>query len=357
MTTGRFQPDRRLTIRIAETWVLLLLITAGYGALIGLGLQHLWGWPWWIGLFLPALAVVAYRGEDGGVLPKHLTVLDADEFQYSELHAAIDRLCALSNTPMPRVKIIDTEWPNALTLQVPGRRPVIAITWGLLATTEEAELEAVLAHELAHILHRDAKLMTFATQISTSLLTLWIYVADVFNVADEALCRRARRCGHGWQALFADDSAAETKTAMRQALLDWTVVPLIGFLRAIAILLFFPLILVAFVAMLPPALPVTVVLTRLGRYREYAADRTAAMMTAQPAALAAALTRLSGHMPAFPKKELRNLNTLSSMSIMPLPDEKTGKQTHDIVDRVLGWHPPVQKRIDRLADLTRDLAQ
>ncbi|WP_165367390.1 M48 family metalloprotease, partial [Phytoactinopolyspora endophytica] len=189
MGTDRFRPDRGLTIRIAETWVLLLLFTAGYGALIGVGLQLLLGWPWWIGLFMPAIAVVAYRGEEVSVLPKNLAVLDADDLQYSELHATVDRLCALSNTPMPRLKIIDTDWPSALALQLPGRRPVIAVTWGLLTTTEDAQLEAVLAHELAHVLHRDAKLMTFATRISTSLVTLPVYVIDMFKVIDRGLCR------------------------------------------------------------------------------------------------------------------------------------------------------------------------
>ncbi len=149
----------------------------------------------------------------------------------------------------------------------------------------------------------------------------------------------------------------ETVTRRRRVLLDWTVVPLTGLLRAVATTVFIPLMLGAVAAILLPALPVTVVLTRLGRYREYAADRTAAMLTARPAALAAALSTLSAHVPAFPKKELRDLNTLSSMSIIQLPDEKSGKQTSDVVDRVLGWHPPVQNRIDRLADLSRDLAR
>src|SRR5581483_2401067 len=79
-----------------------------------------------------------------------------------QLHGIVDRLCALADMPKPRVAIADTDVPNAFAT---GRNPgdaVVCATTGILRRLEPAELEAVLAHELSHVAHRDVAVMTIA---------------------------------------------------------------------------------------------------------------------------------------------------------------------------------------------------
>ena len=83
--------------------------------------------------------------------------------QAPQLHGAIDRLCALADMKKPRVAIADTDVPNAFAT---GRSPnsaVVCATTGLMRRLDEPELEAVLAHELSHVAHRDVAVMTIAS--------------------------------------------------------------------------------------------------------------------------------------------------------------------------------------------------
>src|ERR1700756_1629774 len=80
-----------------------------------------------------------------------------------QLYETIERLCIQANLPMPRVAVADTPMPNAFAV---GRSPstaTVCATTGLLSMLEQPELEAVLAHELTHILNRDVMLMTIAS--------------------------------------------------------------------------------------------------------------------------------------------------------------------------------------------------
>ncbi|NEE02120.1 M48 family metalloprotease [Phytoactinopolyspora halotolerans] len=362
---ARFRPDRRLTFRIGETWLLLLVVTAGYGALIGLVLQWLVGLPWWIGLVLPMLATVLfYAQHDGGVLPRTLRTTDADPAREPRLYAVLERLCALADVPPPRVKVIDAEWTNALAVQLPGRRPVIAVSRGLLDTADDDRLESVLAHELAHVIHRDATVMTFAANTSTAVLTLPAHLVDVFYAADRALCWLARRCGFGWQPIDhdADDERlpARNVAAGLRTLLGCTAMPVIGLIRALLVLSVFPFGIVTLPAILVLSIPAVLVLTRLSRYREFAADRTAAMLTGRPTVLAATLTSLDEDSRRIPNKDLRELRAASSMAIVPLPvkhEQKKGQPRVSALERAVASHPPIGQRVKRLDELSRGLAQ
>jgi hypothetical protein len=79
------------------------------------------------------------------------------------LHAALDRLCALAIAPKPRLAVSADEVPEAFTVDVPPSGSVIVVTRGLLRRLEPQEIEAVLAHELAHVLNRDGAVMTVAS--------------------------------------------------------------------------------------------------------------------------------------------------------------------------------------------------
>src|SRR5664280_1590042 len=85
--------------------------------------------------------------------------------QEPHLHQIVDRLCLLANMPKPRVGVAEMDMPNAFAT---GRSPshaVICATRGIMARLSDEELEAVLAHELSHVAHRDVAIMTIASGV------------------------------------------------------------------------------------------------------------------------------------------------------------------------------------------------
>src|SRR5687767_2653613 len=75
----------------------------------------------------------------------------------------VERLCALSDLPKPRVAIIPTEVPNAFATGRSPKHSAVAITEGLWRRLEPREIEGVLAHELSHIANRDVAIMTISS--------------------------------------------------------------------------------------------------------------------------------------------------------------------------------------------------
>ena len=80
-----------------------------------------------------------------------------------ELHGMIDRLCALADMPKPRVGVAELDMPNAFATGRSPERSVVCVTTGILGLLTPEELEAVLAHELSHVAHRDVLVMTVAS--------------------------------------------------------------------------------------------------------------------------------------------------------------------------------------------------
>ena len=83
-----------------------------------------------------------------------------------ELHAMVDRLCAMADLPKPRVAIIPTDMPNAFATGRSPKHSAVAVTEGLWRRLEPREVEGVLAHELSHIANRDVAVMTIASFFS-----------------------------------------------------------------------------------------------------------------------------------------------------------------------------------------------
>src|SRR3954462_1959057 len=137
-----------------------------------------------LGLLYVVFAVVLFQVLSVGLIPMILIVVGLAFFQYftsdklalkaagakiverdeaPELHDMIERLCALADLPKPRVAIIDTDVPNAFATGRSPKHAAVAVTTGLWRRLEPAEAEGVLAHELAHIAHRDVLVMTLAS--------------------------------------------------------------------------------------------------------------------------------------------------------------------------------------------------
>ena len=103
--------------------------------------------------------------------------------QAPELHGVIDRLCALADMPKPRVAIANTDVPNAFATGRNPKHAVVCATSGLMRRLDEPEVEAVLAHELSHVAHRDVAVMTIASSLGViaGLTTRAMFYAGLFG--------------------------------------------------------------------------------------------------------------------------------------------------------------------------------
>ena len=100
-----------------------------------------------------------------------------------ELHDMVERLCAMSDLPKPRIAVIDTPVPNAFATGRSPKHAAVAVTTGLWSRLEPQEVEGVLAHELSHIANRDVLIMTVASFFAmlAALLTRFGLYAGMFG--------------------------------------------------------------------------------------------------------------------------------------------------------------------------------
>ncbi len=216
-----------------------------------------------------------------------------------ELHAVIQRLCMTADLPMPRVAIIQTDMPNAFATGRSPRHAAVAVTTGLLQRLEPHELEGVLAHELSHVKHRDVAIMTLAS--------FFAMVAGIIV-----------RFGFFFGGGFGDDE--DSGQAFMIALLVSIVVYAISF----------------------------VLIRALSRYREFAADRGAAVLTKSPSSLASALVKISGSMGRIPQRDLRAAESLNQFFIVPV-GLKNG------LSNLFATHPSMEARLEQLRRMEREL--
>ncbi len=208
-----------------------------------------------------------------------------------ELHGMVERLAAQAGLPMPAVYVIRTDQPNAFAT---GRNPdnaAVAVTTGLMRTLDSAELEGVIAHELAHIANRDTLIMTVAATVAgaVSMLAQW--------------------------AMFFGASGGRDRNPLG----------VIGVILGV--------ILAPLAAML--------IQMAISRTREYSADRMAAEISGQPLALASALAKISGMAKRIelPTAE-RNPASAPLFIVNPL----SGKR----FDSLFATHPAAENRIAAL---------
>src|SRR5690242_20433892 len=108
------------------------------------------------------LAVVQYWTSDKLALAASgARIVSAQEAP--ELHAMVERLCAMADLPKPRIAVVDTDVPNAFATGRNPKHAAVAVTAGLWRRLEPKEIEGVLAHELSHIANRDVLVMTIAS--------------------------------------------------------------------------------------------------------------------------------------------------------------------------------------------------
>jgi heat shock protein HtpX len=223
--------------------------------------------------------------------------------QEPELHAIMDRLCALADMPKPTIAVAESAVPNAFAAGRKRSGIVLCVTRGMLNKLDEQELEGVMAHELSHVAHGDAIVMTVASFIGV--------LAGLTARVGAQLMFYAGRMRGLWQFLV----VALAVTALSAA--TWLI---------------------------------SVVLIRaLSRYREFAADHAAAELTGNPAALSSALQKVADHRGLIPAKDLRRATAVNAFAFCPVT---TNKQA---ASQLLSTHPTVAARIERLEQVARRL--
>jgi heat shock protein HtpX len=295
---SRFIKDAGLTARM--TLVMFLL-----GALfVALVVALMFAFPdYWFLIGLAGIGIAFYQWWSSDKMAmKAMRAREVTPEEAPELHGMIDRLCALADMPKPRVGIADMDLPNAFATGRSPDRSVVCVTTGILRLLDAEELEAVLAHELSHVAHRDVLVMT---------------VASSAGILAGMLTRGAQ---------FGGLSRGRSNSGGVPAVLIALVISLVVY--AVSFLL----------------------LRLLSRYRELCADRSGAYLTMKPQALASALTKISGGAGAIPQKDLRANSAVNSLFIVPAVAGISMKT-------LTATHPSLEQRLEQLARIQAELGR
>jgi heat shock protein HtpX len=215
-----------------------------------------------------------------------------------QLHAIVDRLCVQADLPKPKVAVANTRMPNAFALGRSPKSATVCATTGIMELLSPAELEGVMAHELTHVANRDVLVMTLAGFFAT----IAAYIVQF---------------GFFFGGSSSDDDDGPS----------FMVLLLVSL--AVYVVSFF-------------------LMQSLSRYREFAADRGAAVITGRPSALASALQKISSGMHRIPQQDLRASSELQAFFIFPAGAGKS-------LSNLFSTHPPLEKRLERLMRLESQL--
>jgi heat shock protein HtpX len=279
-----------------------------------------------LGLLYVVFAVVLFSVLNVGLAPLIVIVIGIAFFQYftsdklalaasgakvverdqaPELHAMVERLCAMADLPKPRVAIIDTDVPNAFATGRSPKHAAVAVTRGLWQRLEPQEVEGVLAHELSHIANRDVLIMTIASFFAmlAGLLTRFGIYGGMFGGGDR------NRDNNGVPV--------------------WLIVLIVSVVTYVLS---------------------QILILAISRYREFAADRGSALITGAPEHLMSALQKIASEIFRIPQRDLREVETMNAFFIIPT-SVKSGART------LFMTHPPLEKRLEALGQIAREMGR
>lgn len=252
----------------------------GSGAVFALGFAILFNFG--VYFFSAKLALAAARARP------------VEEAEMPEVYAMVRSLAQRANMPMPGIYFIESNQPNAFATGRNPRHAAVAVTRGILQIMNQAELEGVLAHELAHVRNRDILISTIAATIGAALSFL------------------ARMYFWGGMGRRRDNNGAS--------------------------------MIIGLAAMILAPLAAAVIQMAISRSREYQADRSGAESTGSPMALASALSKLD-------RGSQVPMNVDPAVSQLFIADPLKafgGKGRGGGFARMFSTHPPIAERIDRL---------
>jgi heat shock protein HtpX len=274
-----------------------------------------------LGLLYVVFAAVLISYLNVGILPMLLIITGIALFQYfssaklallasgakvvtpeqaPDLHAMVERLCAMADLPKPKVAVIETDVPNAFATGRNPKNSAVAVTTGLWSRLEPREVEGVLAHELSHIANRDVLIMT---------------LASFFAMLAGLLSR--------WAFFFGGGGRDRNGPPV------WLVV------LVVSIVTYF----------------LSYILIRtISRYREYAADRGAALITGAPENLMSALQKIASGIATIPQRDLREVQAMNAFFIIPTNVKSS-------FGELFQTHPPLEKRLAALERIAREMGR
>lgn len=222
-----------------------------------------------------------------------------------ELYGIIQELSSRAGLPMPRVYITPQEQPNAFAT---GRNPehaAVAVTQGILRLLSRDELRGVLAHELAHVKHRDILISSIAATIATAI-TYLAYMAQ-------------------FAAIFGGGGGNDRDRGGN------------------------PLGLLVMAIVAP--LAATIIRLAISRTREYAADEGGAEISGNPISLANALRKLGAASDRIPLQVSEQVADSTSHMLIASPLSGGG------LSSLFSTHPPMEERIRRLEEMAAGISR
>jgi heat shock protein HtpX len=253
-------------------------------------------------LIIGALAFLQYYTSDKiALLASGAKIVEPD--QAPELHGMVERLAAMADLPKPRVAVIPTEVPNAFATGRNQKHSVVAVTQGLWDRLDKPEVEGVLAHELSHIANRDVAVMT---------------IASFFSMVAAMLARFGL-----WGGMFGGGRDRGGGA---------------------------PIWLIMFVVSLLTYVISWMLIMMISRYREYGADRGAALITGAPENLMSALQKIASRITQIPQQDLREVAGMNAFFIIPTSVKRAGAE-------LFMTHPPLEKRLARLGEIAREMGR
>lgn len=287
----KFEYTTGLTIRIITAFLVLTLLYLAFVSVLfylGVGIIPI--------VAMVSLMVLAqFYFSDRIVLWSSRAKVVTRE-QAPKLYGMVERIATTNGLPMPKVAIMNTSVPNAFATGKSKKSSLVAVTTGLMDVLDDEELEGVIAHELAHIKHRDVLVLTLASLFSTVAYFLMHYAL--------------------FGAMFGGGYGRRDGGGMILVLVVAGITWFVSFL----------------------------IIRAISRYREFAADRGGAQMTGKPDRLASALVKISESMKRVPQKQLRDVESLNAFFIIPA-------LSGDTLSRLFSTHPPVEERVKRLREM------
>ena len=295
-----YKPDVGLSMRMLLTIFLLGAVYVVFGGVL-----------WYVGippvLLIAVAALIAFVQffYADKIALFSMRAREVSEAEAPQLHEMIGRLAAQANLPKPRVAIVNTTVPNAFATGRSKNHAVVAVTTGIMDKLSPQELEAVLAHELTHIINRDMLVMT---------------IAAFFSIVAGLIVRNFFWFGGGFGGGYGRRNNNNGGDAFAIILLASLAVYAVSFL----------------------------LIRALSRYRELAADRGSALITGDPSHLASALVRISNDMPRIPDKDFRQAQTVNALWIVPALKGNSAMS-------LLSTHPSTEERVRRLQQMQLDM--
>tara|TARA_B100001758_G_C18377034_1_gene594955 strand:- start:650 stop:1555 length:906 start_codon:yes stop_codon:yes gene_type:complete len=291
--------DSKLVSRIYFTWFLLGILYAFFMLILNaFGVQFRF-----IAFIVIIFGSVQYFMSDKMVLWSSGAKL-IERQDDERLFQIVDEVSLLAGINPPKIAYMKSDIPNAFATGRNPKNSLVAVTKGLREKLNDNELKAVIAHEIAHIVNGDVKVLA----IANFFVTLSSFLMQMFF----------------WNMLFGGLGRSRENNGAGQAIfLLYIVTMIVYFLGQLLVL-------------------------SLTRYREYGADHTGASLTGTPIHLASALEKISMSSIKVPSQDLRQFKTANAFMIIPA-------LSGNDISKLMSTHPPVNDRIRKLKDLQKQL--